>query len=161
MARDYRSKMQRVKLLAALLFMIPLGASATIYQWTDEQGHVVFGNQVPESGVKNLRAVMKEDAPTNSNRALEERITRLERQLQAAQMAPAAVPYAAPLPPNYSPIPANYYPPPAYAPAMYPPPAYYPFGYAYGFTVVRPVGFASRFASRPFASFHSGSFHRR
>jgi hypothetical protein len=165
MARDYRSKMQRVKPLAALLFMIPLGASATIYQWTDEQGHVVFGNQVPESGVKNVRAVMKEDAPTNSNRELEERIARLERQLQAAQMAPAAVPYAAPLPPNYSPIPANYYPAPAYAPAMYPPP-YYPFGYAYGLTVVRPVGFAPRFASRPFfsrpfASFHSGSFHRR
>ena len=157
MARDYRSKMRRVKLLAALLCVIPLGASATIYQWTDEQGHVVFGNQVPESGVKNVRAVMKEDAPTNRSRELEERIGRLERQLQAAQMAPAAVPYAAPLPP----MPANYSPAPAYSPAIYPPPPYYPFGYAYGFTVVRPLGFAPRFASRRFASFHQGSFHRR
>jgi Domain of unknown function (DUF4124) len=47
MARDYRSKMLGVRLLPALLLVIPLGASATIYQWTDEQGHVVIGNQVP------------------------------------------------------------------------------------------------------------------
>src|SRR6267378_7271310 len=107
MARDYRSKMVRVRLLAALLFVIPLGASATIYQWTDEQGHLVFGNQVPETGARNLHAVMKEDAaaPAKSNRELEERIARLERQLQATQVAPAAAPYPAPVPP----IPADYY----------------------------------------------------
>lgn len=149
--------MVRVRLLAALLFFIPLGASATIYQWTDDQGHIVFGNQVPEAGVKNVRAVMKEDAPRpNSNRELEERIARLERQLQAAQAAPAPVAYPAPVPP----MPANYYPAPAYYPP--PPSYYYPFGYAYGFTVVRPaVGFAPRFASRPFISFHHAGFHRR
>jgi len=140
--------MVRVRLLAALFFVIPLSASATIYQWTDEQGHVVFGNQVPESGAKNVRAVMKEDAvPANTNRELEERIARLERQLQAAQAAPA-------------PLPANYYPAPAYYQPMYPPPPsyYYPFG----FTVVRPaVGFAPRFAARPFISFHHAGVHRR
>ena len=150
-----------VKLLPALLFVIPLGASATIYQWTDEQGHIVFGNQVPESGARNVHAVMKEDpAPANNNRALEERIARLERQLQAAQVAPAPAAYPAPIPP----MPANYYPAAAYYPAMYPPPPYYPFGYAYGFTIVRPVralAVSPRFASRPFISLHHAGIHRR
>ena len=151
--------MLRVRLLAALLFFIPLAASATIYQWTDEQGRVVFGNQVPEGGAKNVHAVMKEDPAAAKNRELEERIARLERQLQAAQAAPAPAAYPAPVPP----MPADYYGAAPYYPAMYPPPPYYPFGYPYGFTVVRPVrGFAvsPRFASRPFTSFHAG-FHRR
>jgi hypothetical protein len=159
MARDYRSKMARVRLLPALLFVIPLGASATIYQWNDEQGHVVLGNHVPETA-QNVHVVMKEDpAPANNNRALEERIARLEQQVQAMQVAPAAAPYPAPLPS----APANYYPAPAYYPPMYPPP-YYPFGYAYGFTVVRPVrafAVSPRFVSRPFISFHHAGFHRR
>lgn len=170
MARDYRSKMMRVRLLPALLFVIPLGASATIYQWTDEQGHVVIGNQVPEAA-RNVRALMKEDAaaPAKSNRELEERIARLERQLQATQVAPAAASYPAPVPP----MPADYYGGAPYSPAMYPPPAYYPYypyspyGYAYPFGVVRVVrpvrAFAGspRFASRPFTSFHHAGFHRR
>src|SRR5919197_2060278 len=100
MARDYRSKMLCVKLLPALLLVIPLGASATIYQWTDEQGHVVFGNQVPESGARNVHAVMKEDpAPPSKTRELEERIAQLERQGQAVQIAPAPAPYPAPVAP--------------------------------------------------------------
>jgi Domain of unknown function (DUF4124) len=169
MARDYRSKMLRVRLLPALLLFIPLGASATIYQWTDETGHIVLGNQVPETA-RNVRAVMKEDAaPANSNRELEERIARLERQVQAMQVTPAAAPYPAPVPP----MPADYYGGAAYSPAMYPPPAYYPYspyypyGYAYPFGVVRVVrparAFAGspRFASRPFTSFHHAGFHRR
>ena len=122
MARDYRSKMLGVRLLPALLLVIPLGASATIYQWTDEQGHVVIGNQVPESGVSNVRAIVKEDpAPTNSNRELEERIARLERQLQATQIAPAPAPYPValmPYPAAPPPMPADYYGAP-----------YYPYGY--------------------------------
>ena len=162
MARDYRSKMLGVRLLPALLLVIPLGASATIYQWTDEQGHVVIGNQVPETGVHNLRAVMKEDAaPSNSNRELEERIARLERQLQAAQAAPATAPY-----PAAPPMSADYYGGAPYYPAMYPPP-YYPYGYGYPFAVVRVVrpvrafAVSPRFASRPFTSFHHAGFHRR
>jgi len=159
--------MERVRLLPALLFVIPLAASATIYQWTDEQGHVVLGNQVPEAGARNVRAVMKEDpASARSNRELEERIARLERQLQATQVAPAPAPYAAPAPyPAAPPMPADYYGAPYY-PAMYPPP-YYPYGYAYPFAVVRVArpgrGFAGspRFASRPFTSSHHAGFHRR
>src|SRR5438874_3517165 len=135
MARDYRSKMLRVRLLPALLFVIPLGASATIYQWTDEQGHVVFGNQVPETGARNVHAVMKEDPapPAKTNRELEERIARLERQVQAA---PAPAPHPAAL----APMPTDYYGGGApYYPAMYPPPPYYPYGYGYPFAVIRVV----------------------
>ena len=163
MARDYRSKMTRVRLLAALLFVIPLGASATIYQWTDETGHTVLGNYVPETA-RNVRVVMKEDAtPANTNRELEERVARLERQVQAQQYVPPA-PYPNPpaqYPVAMPPVPTDYYGAAPYHPATYPPPPYYPFGYAYGFTVVRPLGFAPRFASRPFASLHHGGFHRR
>ena len=163
MARDYRSKMARVRLLPALLFVIPLGASATIYQWTDEQGHVVFGNQVPETGARNVHAVMKEDpaAPAKNNRELEERIARLERQVQAAQVAPAPAPYPiapASYPAAPPPMPAGYYGAPYY-PGMYPPPPYYPYGYAYPFaavTVARPVRFSSRFIS-----LHHAAIHRR
>src|SRR5438094_4314777 len=118
MARDYRSKMARVRLLPALLFVIPLAASATIYQWTDEQGHVMFGNQVPETGARNVHAVMKEDpASARSNRELEERIARLERQVQAAQVAPAPAPYPV-APTSYPaappPLPAGSYGAPYY-----------------------------------------------
>ena len=142
-----------VRLLAALLFVIPLGASATIYQWTDETGHVVLGNQVPETA-RNVRVVMKEDpAPPRdaANAELEARIARLERQVQAQQYAPPA-PYSTP------PVPADYYPP-MYAPASYYPYGYYPYGFPLGIvTIVRPVrGFAHapRFASRPFGVHHA------
>ena len=155
--------MARVRLFAALLFVIPLAASATIYQWTDEQGHVVFGNQVPEAGARNVRAVMKEDpASARSNRELEERIARLERQVQTMAVPPAPAPYPvapAPYPAAPPPMAAGYYGAPYY-PGMYPPPPYYPYGYAYPFavvTVARPV----RFSSRPFISFHHAAIHRR
>ncbi len=174
MARDYRSKMLRVRLLPALLFAIPLGASATIYQWTDETGHVVLGNQVPETA-RNVRVVMKEDsAPAASNPELEARIARLERQVQAQQYAPPA---AYPTPPM--PYPAAQAPMPdyygaGYYPGMYPPPyypygyGYYPYGYPVGIRVVRPVpvrGFVrgphvAHFASRP-AVMHHAAFGRR
>ncbi|TMH29008.1 MAG: DUF4124 domain-containing protein [Betaproteobacteria bacterium] len=105
--------MARVRLFAALLFVIPLAASATIYQWTDEQGHVVFGNQVPEAGARNVRAVMKEDpASARSNRELEERIARLERQVQTMALPPAPAPYPvapAPYPAAPPPMAAGYY----------------------------------------------------
>src|SRR5262249_32885642 len=151
MARDYRSMMLSVRLLPALLFVIPLGASATIYQWTDETGHVVLGNQVPETA-KNVRPVMQDDpAPATNNRELEERINRLERQGQAMQAAPQQYAPPAPYPtppmsyPAPAPMPADYYGA-GYYPGMYPPPPYYPYGYyPYGFgypigvTVVRRV----------------------
>jgi Domain of unknown function (DUF4124) len=166
MARDYRSKMLRVRLLPALLLFIPLGASATIYQWTDETGHIVLGNQVPESA-RNVRAVMKEDAaPANRNRELEERIARLERQVQAMQVAPAPAPYPVAPAPYPAAAPADYYGGAPYYPAMYPPPPYYPYGYGYPLGVVRigrpaRFGVSPRFASRPFTSFHHAGFHRR
>jgi len=159
----------RVRLLPALLFVIPLGASATIYQWTDEAGHVVLGNQVPETA-RNVREVMKEDAaPANGTRELEARIARLEQQLQAQQAQQYAPPAAYPTPPMPypaapAPMPADYYG--AGYPGMYPPP-YYPYGYGYGYpigvvTVVRPVHRFARvahfrpgvthFASRPVAA---------
>lgn len=169
MARDYRSMMVRVRLVPALLFAIPLGASATIYQWTDEAGHVVLGNQVPETA-SNVRVVMEEKttpAPTTNNADLEARIARLERQVQAQQSQQYAPPVPYPTPPmSYpAPAPADYYGT-GYYPGMYPPPPYYPYGYGYypygygypvGFTVVRSVpvrGFVrgphvAHFASRP------------
>jgi hypothetical protein len=171
MARDYRSKMPGVRLLAALLLFIPLAASATIYQWTDEQGHVVIGNQVPEAA-RDVRPVMKEDAaPANGTRELEARIARLEQQVQAQQAQQYAPPAAYPTPPMPypaapAPMPADYYGA-GYYPGMYPPPPYYPYGYGYGYpfgvvTVVRPVHRFARvahfrpvvthFASRPFAA---------
>ena len=147
----------RVRLLPALLFVIPLGASATIYQWTDEAGHVVLGNQVPETA-RNVREVMKEDAARANG----------TQQLQAQQAQQYAPPAAYPTPPMPypaapAPMPADYYG--AGYPGMYPPP-YYPYGYGYGYpfvvTVVRPVHRFARvahfrpgvthFASRPVAA---------
>lgn len=154
--------MVRVRLLAALLFVIPLSASATIYQWTDETGHVVIGNQVPETA-RNVRTVMKEDpAPGTNTRELQDRITRLERQVQAMQVAPAPAPYpVAPAPyPAAPPLGGDYYGAPYY-PAMYPPPPYYPYGYGFPLGVVsvaRPLrGFVPvrHFASRPFGVHHA------
>jgi hypothetical protein len=154
-----------VRLFAALLFIIPLGASATIYQWTDEQGNAVLGNQVPATA-RNVRVVIDDSAPTpaTSNAALEARIAQLERQLQAQQYAPpapAAYPAPAPYPAAPPPMPPDYYGYGAsYYPAMYPPP-YYPYGYGYPLGVVRvgrPVrGFvhARHFASRPMVMHHA------
>jgi len=156
-----------MKFLPALLLIVPVAASAAIYQWTDERGRVVFGNQVPESGVTNVRTVVKDEPPEtvmNANRAAEERIARLERQVQALQSTPPA-PYPAPSPypaPQYSAAPSPDY----YYPGMYPAP-YYPFGYAYPYGVVRVarpvhrfVG-SPRFASVPHASFHHAGMRRR
>jgi len=165
----------RVRLLPALLFVIPLGASATIYQWTDEAGHVVLGNQVPETA-RNVREVMKEDAaPANGTRELEARIARLEQQVQAQQAQQYAPPAAYPTPPMPypaapAPMPSDYYGA-GYYPPMYGY-GYYPYGYGFpiGVRVVRPVpvrGFrphvahfahVSRFASRP-AMMHQAVMH--
>ena len=110
---------------------------------------------MPESGVSNVRAIVKEDpAPTNSNRALEERIARLERQLQATQVAPAPAPYPValmPYPAAPPPMPADYYGAP-----------YYPYGYGYPLGVVRVARPVRGFVRGPHVaprSFTSSSFH--
>ena len=141
-----------MKFLAALLAFVPLGASATIYKWTDEEGRVVYANHAPEPGVKNVQALNINDQPTPpsaaANRALEERIARLERALQTSAPPP-------PAPPSYS---AAVPPPPA--PDYYPAPYYPAFGYAYPYAV-RVVRAVPRFAARPFISFHHARSGRR
>jgi hypothetical protein len=145
-----------VKFFAALLALMPLGAWATIYKWTDEDGRVVYANHAPEPGARNVQTLNINDQPSPpaaaANRALEERIARLERQLQAPSSPP---PQAA----------APYYPavPPPPAPHYYPAPYYSAFGYSYPYAVfpVRVVRPAPRFVARRFASFHHGiSFHQ-
>jgi hypothetical protein len=144
-----------VRFLAALIALMPLGASATIYKWTDEEGRVVYANHAPEPGARNVQALNINDQPTPpaaaANRALEERIARLERQLQTPPPAP-------PAPAAYS---AAVPPPPA--PDYYPAPYYPAFGYTYPFTVfpVRVVRPVPRFAARQFVSFHHARSGRR
>jgi hypothetical protein len=160
----------RVKFLAALAFLVPLAAQATIYKWTDEDGRVVIANHLPETGAKNVQVVMKDDppAPAATNRDLQERIVRLEQQVQAMQSAPPAPAYA---PPAYAPaayvppapMPDYYSAPYYYPPAYYPPPYYaYPVGLV-AVRVIRPARFfhAPRFASSRFASFHHAPFRHR
>ena len=159
-----------VRLLAGLLLLVPLAASATIYKWTDEDGHVVIANHAPEAGARNVQVVMKEDppAPATTNRELQERITRLEQQLQAMQSAPPAPAYAPPAyaAPAYAP-PApmpDYYSAPYYPPAYYPPPYYgYPVAVVPVRIVRRPIGFfpGPRFASPRFATFHHAAIRHR
>ena len=144
-----------MKYLAALIAFVPLAAWATIYKWTDEDGRVVYANHAPEAGAKNVQALKINDEPAPpaaTNRALEERIARLERQLQAppSPPPPTAAPY---YPAEPTPPPADYYPAPYYS----------SFGYSYPYAVfpVRVVRPAPRFVARRFASFHPGtSFHR-
>jgi hypothetical protein len=162
----------RVKFLAALALLVPLAAQATIYKWTDEDGRVVIANHLPESGAKNVQVVMKDDppAPAATNRDLQERIARLEQQVQAMQSAPPAPAYPAPayappayVPPAPAPMPDYYSAPYYYPPAYYPPPYYaYPVGVV-AVRVVRPARFfgAPRFASPRFTAFHHAGFRHR
>ena len=119
-----------MKLLAGLVLLAPLAASATIYKWLDEDGRVVYANHAPEPTARNVQ-VMKIDEPqaaaAPSTTELEQRIARLERQLQAAQQ------YVPPTPVPPMPYPAAMPPPPTmsdyYAPT-------YGYGYAgYGYPV--------------------------
>ena len=141
-----------VKLLAALVLLVPLAASATIYKWLDEDGRVVYANHAPDASAKNVQ-VMKIDepapaaAPTTTE--LEQRVARLERQLQAAQQytPPAPVPpmpYPAAMPPP--PTMSDYYAPtygygyPGYGYPMYGYPVYsYPVYYRYPYYRYPPV----------------------
>jgi hypothetical protein len=115
-----------VKLLVALVLLAPLAASATIYKWVDEEGRVVYANHEPEASARNVQ-VMKipEEPPTPASptHALEQRVARLEYELQAARQAPAPVP---PMP-----YPASM-PPPQTMADYYSPTYGYP-GYGYGY----------------------------
>jgi hypothetical protein len=160
-------------LLPAVLFALPLAASATgyasatVYEWTDERGTTVFSNLPPpaDAKVSNVQVVAEDDAPAaapkpaaapepDNGSALQERIRALEQQTPAATYA---APYPAQLPPptNYYPRP-DYYPPPSY-PSAYPPPNYgygYPYyPYAASYVVVEPASFV-----RPVQEFGGFSF---
>jgi uncharacterized protein DUF4124 len=148
-----------VRLLAVCLVAVPAAASATIYKWTDDDGRVVYANHAPEAGTKNVHVMKIDDTPTPpsaaAQRALEERIARLEQQVQARPPAPAAppapYPYASAVPPTPMP---DYY---GAAPYGYGYPAV-GYGFPYAVRVIRPV---PRFAPRPFVSFHHAGIRRR
>ena len=120
-----------VKLLAGLGLLVPLAASATVYKWLDEDGRVVYANHAPDASARNVQ-VMKIDEPApaaSANPELEQRVARLERELQAArQYAPPAP--VAPMPPM--PYPAAAMPPPQTMADYYAPTYGYP-GYGYGY----------------------------
>ena len=155
-------------LLPAVLFALPLaasaavGASATVYKWTDERGTTVFSNRPPpaDAKVSNVQVVAEDDAPAaapepDNGSALQERIRALEQQVQAQQTYAAPYPAQLPPPTNYYPRP-DYYPPPSY-PSAYPPPMYgygYPYyPYAASYVVVEPASFG-----RPVHEFGGFSF---
>jgi len=134
-----------VKLLAALVLLVPLAASATIYKWIDADGRVVYANHEPDATARNVQVMKIPEepiTPASPTQALEQRVARLEQQLQAAQQytPPAPVPpmpYPAAMPPP--PTMSDYYAPtygygyPGYGYPMYSYPVYtYPvYGYRY------------------------------
>ena len=143
-------------LFALAALALPASASATIYKWTDENGRTVYSNRLPANGklAQQAKAVVEDESPPPEaaeqaalarQRALEQRVAELERQL-AAQ-------------PQYTP-PVQYYAPPPPPPSMYYGDSYYPYypGYYPYYTVisarrfVRPSPF---FASRPVGFHHS------
>jgi uncharacterized protein DUF4124 len=162
----------RLSWVAVLALLLPVGAAAGIYRWTDDSGTTVYSNTPPAKGanVKDVKLVVQDDparpAPKEKDQAprreqeLEQRIATLERDIQAMQSAPQSAPpvYPAPVyqPPVYqAPVyqaPVYQAPPPApadYYAGSYPyPPSDYPPPYAYPYVVVvRP---ARRFLPRPF-----------
>src|SRR4030095_9664147 len=96
-----------VLLALPLAVSAAVGASATIYRWTDGGGTMVLSTQPPaaEDKVSNVQVVVEDDAPaaeskpaaapkSDNGNALQERIRALEQQVQALQ-APASS-YTAP-----------------------------------------------------------------
>lgn len=118
-----------MKLLAGLLLLAPLAASATIYKWIDEEGRVVYANHEPDASARSVQVMKIPEepiTPASPTQALEQRVARLESELQAARQ------YAQPpVPP--APYPAAYMPPAPPTMSDYYAPTYaYP-GYAYGY----------------------------
>ena len=157
--------MSRLSVLLPVLLSLlsPLSAWSDIYKWTDERGNTVISNVAPPNPnkVKDVELLVKETprsaaqrAETPTEQMLQERIDRLERQVQAQRYAPRA---ASGPPPVYSSYPSDYYAPP-------PPPqpdyfgSYYPSFYpGYSFILAPGRGF-----SRPRAfGFNRGGFSHR
>jgi hypothetical protein len=151
-----------VLLPALVSLLVPAVVWADIYKWTDERGETVISDVLPPNikKVKDFEVLVKE-APrtqaqrdTANERALQDRIDRLERQVQAQRYAPPA---ASGPPPAYSSYPSDYYAPP-------PPPqpdyfgSYYPSFYPAYSVIVAP---GRRFARpRAFGFNHGGFSHR-
>jgi uncharacterized protein DUF4124 len=126
-------------LFLVLPLVLPLGASATIYKWTDEHGTTVYSNRPPsaEAKVSNVQVAMQEEEPAaaakpGNGNDLQARVRALEQQVQSLQNPPSAQApnFAAPPPPSY------YYPTPDYYPPQsYPsyPADYYSSMYGYGY----------------------------
>jgi hypothetical protein len=132
-----------------------------MYKWVDEKGGTVYSNIRPAKtrSVSNLEVVVEDEriaderaAETASRREQEllDRISRLERQLQAPRyQAPLPLP---PPPPDY--YPSSYYPAPYY-------PAYYPFAPAFSYVAAsRRLVAPSRFTSGRVSSFHRAGASR-
>lgn len=160
-----------MKLLALVLALAPLSAAATIYKWTDEDGRVVFANRPPEAGAKNVQVLKIDDTPASPaavNRELEQRVARLERELQQARQYASSAPATPPVPyPAPAPTMADYYAPTYGTPGYgygypmygYPVVSYPVFGFGFPFRrtfVHRGVGFVrgAHFAT------HTGGFRR-
>jgi hypothetical protein len=132
--RDKTSMSRLSVLLPVLLSLLsPLSAWSDIYKWTDERGNTVISNVAPPNPnkVKDVELLVKETprsaaqrAETPTEQMLQERIDRLERQVQAQRYTPP--PQASP-PVTYHPSEYPAPPPPApdyfgsYYPSFYPP----------------------------------------
>ena len=90
---------------AALALALPVSAWAHIYKWVDERGMTVYSNVLPEKSPKNVEVVIEEkpadrtpaaDAMRREQQLLD-RISNLERQLQAQQYSQYIPPPPTPL----------------------------------------------------------------
>jgi len=121
-------------LLQITVLVASLGCTsawAGIYKWVDAKGVTVYSNIPPAktSSVKNLEVVVEDEkiseaaaaaAAARREQELLDRISRLERQIQAQQYQPPVY-----LPPAAPPPPPPYYPPGYYSSTYYP--GYFPY----------------------------------
>lgn len=80
--------------LVLSLFMAHL-AHAEIFKWTDEQGHVHYGNQVPEKYQRNSKPTHLNVAPPST--PAQPRYTPNAAELPKAQRKPGVIPAPPPL----------------------------------------------------------------
>jgi hypothetical protein len=121
-------------LLQIAVLVASLGCTsawAEIYKWVDAKGATVYSNIAPAktSSVKNLEVVVEDQkiseaeaaaAAARREQELLDRISRLERQVQAQQYQPPLY-----LPAAAAPPPPPYYPPNYYPSTYYP--GYFPY----------------------------------